>query len=817
MPVGNRARGRPAMLHLLMVGVAFLAACGDGSRALETDGLQLAIAPDGSVRGMVDRRTGIDHLGTAPSTPLLRLGVDDSMLVPSSAVWQADGRQVALTYPGGLGAVVGVDQHGSHLSFELLSVSDPDTVAVAVWGPFPTDLADTIGETVGVVRGGGYAIGLQALNIKTLGGYPWNADDHLPQLDAFEQDDPDDLSGGKRGVLYSVEAARPTHDGSSLQAYCRNRSRPRVISNMGRARFVAPPFDDGGLVGCKIALFGVPTAEALATIGQIELAEQLPHPMLDDEWVKTNPAASAAYIILPFTEATFDSALAVTKRAGLRYLYHPGPFATWGHFRLDSAAFPHGIAGLRALSDRAAEQGIWIGVHTLSNFITTNDPYVTPIPDPRLAVVGRSALTEAVSPSAKVLPITDTTWFTEQPDNLHAAVIGQEIVRYGAVSASPPWRLLEVERGAYGTRASAHAAGDSVGKLLDHGYKVFLGNADLSREMATTLADLFNRAGLRQISFDGLEGNSSTGLGNYGEALFTTTWFDHLNDTIKRHYIADASRPGHYFWHIYTRMNWGEPWYAGFRESQTEYRLKNQAYFRRNYMPGMLGWFSLTPGTSIEDVDWMLARSAGFDAGYAFNLSLGVLAENGLSEQILAHLGEWERARFGEAFTAEQKLRMQDPNREFHLEPAGEGSWDFSEVHVTRLSHQSHDRQPGEPSATSVTLENPGPEQPLTMLISAADGAVRRIRGTIDGVRPFALAGTLRPGEVLRIDGGATAAVFDAHWKLQRRVAIDPAAFVLAPGSHMLEIDADVDGGADAAMKVELRLSGVAERIMAHP
>ena len=69
-------------------------------------------------------------------------------------------------------------------------------------------------------------------------------------------------------------------------------------------------------------------------------------------------------------------------------------------------------------------------------------------------------------------------------------------------------------------------------------------------------------------------------------------------------------------------FDWGEPWYGGFRESQTEYRFKNQAYFKRNYMPGMLGWFKMTPETSIEDIEWLLARASGYDAGYAFVASL---------------------------------------------------------------------------------------------------------------------------------------------------------------------------------------------------
>ncbi len=130
--------------------------------------------------------------------------------------------------------------------------------------------------------------------------------------------------------------------------------------------------------------------------------------------------------------------------------------------------------------------------------------------------------------------------------------------------------------------------------LADHAYKVFLTDAELTEEVAKNIAELYNQTGLRQISFDGLEGNRSTGMGNYGEILMTTTWYDNLDENIKSHLIADASRTSHYFWHIYSRMNWGEPWYAGFRESQTEYRFKNQKYFERNLMPGMLGWFLMT-------------------------------------------------------------------------------------------------------------------------------------------------------------------------------------------------------------------------------
>ena len=47
--------------------------------------------------------------------------------------------------------------------------------------------------------------------------------------------------------------ALETDFGSTIQAYVRNRSEDRVIENWGHPRFVAPAFEDGGIVGSAIA------------------------------------------------------------------------------------------------------------------------------------------------------------------------------------------------------------------------------------------------------------------------------------------------------------------------------------------------------------------------------------------------------------------------------------------------------------------------------------------------------------------------------------------------------------------------------------
>jgi hypothetical protein len=779
-----------------------------GSLRLEVDGR-------GRIVALVDKNTGLDYRADAVESPLLSVQLGGVLHPPHSFAWEPEGEIATLGYPEDITAKFRVTRKSTHLTLELISIDPVAPVGLVVWGPYATTISDTIGETVGVVRDAIFAMGIQALNPKTLGGLPWRDNDFPPQIDLFESGDYSDLSEeGKRHVLYRVEAAKPEDFGSTLQAYCRDRSHERLIANWNHDLYAAPRFEDGGVIGTKIALFGTRTEQLLETIGTIEVEEGLPHPMIDGEWGKTARSASAAYLILDFGEEDIDEALQWTKRAGLRYLYHPEPFQSWGHFPLREDRFPNRRAGLRRCVERAAEAGVYLGVHTLSNFITTNDRYVTPVPDPRLAKVGTSSLTETVDERATEIPVAAPDFFAQdRNNNLRTVQIGDELIQYRAVSEGAPWRLLDCQRGAFGTTAAPHAAGDDVALLADHGYRVFLTNAGLGREVATNIAQLFNETGLRQISFDGLEGNQSTGMGNYGEVLFTNTWYEHLADDIRRHYIADASRTSHFFWHIYTRMNWGEPWYAGFRESQTEYRLKNQPYFRRNLMPGMLGWFRMTPATTIEDVEWMLARSAAFDAGYSFVTSYEALNGNGFTDRILDAIGLWERARMAGVFTSDQKRRMEDVGNEFHLEATGPGAWQLVQIYPQVFRHERGARQPGEPLFSAFSFENPGDEQTLQWILTAEDGEVSDVRISLGEREALPLPVRLREGWSLRYEGGAEVTIRDENHGRIGVLAVDEAAFRVGPGRHTVTLGGRLEPTEEAKARLEIRPRGRAESV----
>ncbi|NVJ85245.1 MAG: hypothetical protein HWE15_03010 [Algoriphagus sp.] len=807
----------PFKLRLaVLMSLIFLSACRDqeSNIQLRSENLVIKIGSKGELRGLTNPQTQKDYLPSGQKSSLIQLKTEQGIIQPQAVRWNND--RLVFDFQNDTQITIQVEQKTSHITFEVVEANGSDQIEWLAWGPIPTSIDQIIGETIGVVRDQVFAIGIQSLNPKTLGGYPWRDNDTTPEIDIFEQEDYSDLDEkGKRMVLYRVEAAKPEDFGSTLQAYVRNRNSERIVENLNHEHFLSPTFEDSGIIGSKIALFGSPSENTLETIGIIEVEESLPHPIIDGEWGKTSKSASSAYLIYNFSEKTIDKAISLVQKAGLNYLYHDGPFKNWGHFELDPTSFPNGWESLKACIDKAEKEGIHVGVHTLSNFITTNDPYVTPVPDDRLGVVGYSELAASIDSEQTEIPIESSDFFNQYQNNhLKTVKIGKELIRYGSVSESSPWKLLDCERGAWGTEKASHMKRDQVSKLADHAYKVFLTNPELSIEMAKKLADLYNSSGLRQISFDGLEGNRSTGMGNYGEILFTTTWWNNLSEEVKSHMVIDASRTTHYFWHIYSRMNWGEPWYAGFRESQTEYRLKNQAYFQRNLMPGMLGWFSMRPNTTVEDVEWMLARSAAFDAGYAFVVREEALQANGQADQIFQLIGDWEKLRMAEAFSEAQKERMKDIQNEFHLESIGENSWNLSQIHTSRFNHQSKIRQPGEPLFTSHQFTNPVGETVLHFILNADDAQVSDIVLELNNSKTFTLPVSLQKGESLRYEGGEFGTVLDQNLNIKRTVKIDPRTFKLNPGNQTISIDcAFQNGGENAQIKVELRIPDEPETI----
>lgn len=687
---------------------------------LKTRSTQIGIDNTGHFSSIRVEGKDILHAG---KYPLVTVCADNKLITPTKMT--ASGNQLKLTMSDG--GTITLKHKESDVCITLEATNVPDKYEVLLFGPLAVTIHDVVGDVVGVAQGDGLAFGMQALNIKTNAGIPDEYGKLVTETYGYS---------GKSAELSVASipayklAAADISDGTvfHFSARRRNKQEYRQVQQIEKSLVLPVEGEDGPIKGAKIAFFGSKNTDALARIGEIEVEQGLPHPLFDGEWGKTSRAAMKSYLISDFSEDNFDMILDKAKRAGFEYVYHSGPFLDWGHFNWDPKFTKGGDEGVKKMVDKAKAQGIAVGVHTLSNFTTTNDAYVTPIPSEHLLKQGVLTLTSDLDKEQTAIKIKKSDLFS-MPMSLNAMQIDKELITYGSMEDQGDTYLLkDCKRGAYGTTASAHAQKTPLYKLWDYPYKTLFPDLVLQDKFADRLAEIMNKTGLRQISFDGLEGCSYTGQDEYANSRFVTCFYNQLNHNV----LNDASRLSHNLWHIHTRMNWGEPWGEAMRTGQVENRIKNQHFFQRNLFPRMLGWFLIRLAdrnfecSTLEDLEWALSESAGFDAGYAMTINSNTLRRHGQIDKLLEAIKNWDKLREAQAFSDEQKARLKDPQTEWHLEKTDEQTYNLYPLSISKhFRCNMAEMQPGQPGGADWSWSSPYESAYAIRLKVDGDGTIK--------------------------------------------------------------------------------------------
>ena len=151
----------------------------------------------------------------------------------------------------------------------------------------------------------------------------------------------------------------------------------------------------------------------------------------------------------------------------------------------------------------------------MAGTIDPTDPYVTPVPDPRLAKVHKGSLKTAAGPADIRLELCDAPTTLPgapgytPPNGLEGSImlIDSEIISFATINIGQP-ALQGVTRGKFGTKPAAHAAGAAVYQLiLGCSGDVFLPDpfSDLTDEIATNMIRVYKGAGFEYLYLDGLD------------------------------------------------------------------------------------------------------------------------------------------------------------------------------------------------------------------------------------------------------------------------------------------------------------------------
>ncbi len=621
--------------------------------------MNLHFSENGTLTAICHGKTVID---ASPVGTAYKAGI---LYAPVSADVAA--HEVRLHFPvGDVRLGVHYDDAVTHARLTLLEAPDLDAF---VFGPYIATDAVKYGELVGAGwRADGSAVCIQSLNPKTVGGC------HL----SVGESRTDYIVPHNQNAEANNVATRNADGTITLQCTVEDMSRPTLGENN---RWIAGvEGEDGLLAGASVALTAADSPEELLGILEsIELAYGLPHPTIDGEWNKTSPKTSEIYFVI--NSGTPERQVELAERAGIRCVYFSDPFKSWGHFDINRDIYPGGLDEFREFIAYCRSHGVDTGFHTLSNFLHTHDPYVSPVPHKELLIRDKTVLCADITEADTVLPIRDRNSYGE-PSALNALRIDDELITFDTLDGDN-LRLLGCKRGAFGTSVTAHKAGTEVHRLWEYSYCTLFPSLALQGEVAENIGRMIRQTGIRRMSFDGIEGCCYTGRGEYACSEFVRRVFEAADCE----FICDASRGSHYRWHAHSYFNWGEPWWEDDRRGgMYNYRAGNQEFFRANLLPGMLGWYKIWNAdgafepTTPEVMEYILSRNVAFDAGSCICIDDEANGMLGLYLDMVRLWGEFRKAG---VVTEDVKARMREKKTDWHLEKT-EDAWLLTELEVTK-------------------------------------------------------------------------------------------------------------------------------------
>ncbi|WP_419992737.1 Ig domain-containing protein [Streptomyces boninensis] len=622
----------------------------------------------GTVVSLTDIRNGREYLAEGKSASLISVVVDGKQIRPTRvAITDRGGSLLRFTNDrAGVTVDVRAVTKGIYTTLKAVKVKGPAAgdLQTLLWGPYATSVQETVGESVGVVRNGDFALGLRPLTDRTEGAWPQEYQDF-----GWENEVAGNPSDLQVAPHEEWSAAGRTPWGSVLRAFTYDYTKERSRATKDGYRIpVGPLPDDQGLIaGSRIALFGAAPDLTPTVLSAIAAGEDLPYPTQNGQWQKTAQASSQSFLVLgDLNSGNIPAAADLAKAAGIGYIYSlpnaVGPWQTTGHYQFNSS-LGGDDAGAAAAVKAAEAKGVHLGVHTISDFISTDDAYVTAA-DPRLALGGRARLGSALNATDTTLVLDDNALLADGGPHGKVLRIGDEFVEYATVTQSgsgDKWELTGVKRAQWGSSAAAHAAGDTAARVLVNSYNGAIGGEAIIREIADRLATAWNTTGIRASSYDGVESASESGWGAYGMARLVNGTYE--GTARKDGYITETSRMSSNTWDALTRASWGE---VG--STSWEQVFINNDFYRANFLPGMLGWISLKSSEGLVSIEAKMARAASLNAGVGFQGRVADLTEGGdQALRILDAIKQWDMARNLGAFSDAQKERLRDTNKNWHL------------------------------------------------------------------------------------------------------------------------------------------------------
>jgi len=498
---------------------------------------------------------------------------------------------------------------------------------------------------------------------------------------------------------------------------------PRATS-----RLQATCYSRFGFAGTRVALIGCPQAE-LRRVMQTVVSEtpELPHSRLGGPWALDAPQNYGSYLMTSrMTEQDVDQWIRLAHDLGMRQIdFHGGSAFRFGDFEPNPKFYPQGRASLKAVIDKLHSAGILVGLHTYAFFIDKRCPWVTPVPDPRLAKDATFTLAAPLAERETTVAVDESTtgmsnvtgFFVRNSVTLQ---VDDELITYTDVSQQAPFQFTGCKRGAHGTRVAAHRKGAKVHHLREcFGLFVPDGDSSLLTEVAARTAALYNDCGFDMIYLDALDGEDVIAGAKNGWHYGSRFTFE-ICRRLHRPAIMEMSTFHHHLWYVRSRIGaWDYP--SRSHKKFIDIHCASNDAARQMFMPANLGWWAfrtwggaLAEPTFTDDIEYLCSKALANDSSIEISLSPQAMRQTPSLARLAAIVKQYEDLRLAKHFSATVKDLLRTPGDEFSLERTPAGQWQFR-----RMQYDKHKVLGLDGHSDRWTAVNRFARQPLGLRIEA--------------------------------------------------------------------------------------------------
>jgi len=455
-----------------------------------------------------------------------------------------------------------------------------------------------------------------------------------------------------------------------------------------------------GFAGAKVAIIGCPQDELRQVMQEVvSNAEELPHSSIGGPWALDAEISKGSYLfnLGDLSEDKVDDWIQLVQSLGVNQIdFHGGSSFRFGDCRPNPETYPRGLASLRAVTDKLHEAGIMSGLHTYAFFIDKSCPWVTPVPDPRLAKDATFTLAEHLTTDSNQVPVVESTqdmsaitgFFVRNSVTLQ---IDDELITYKDISKEPPYAFTNCQRGAYGTKPAPHGKEAKVHHLKEcFGLFVPDGDSTLLSEVAAKTAEAFNEGGFDMMYMDALDGEDILGGSengwHYGSKYVFEIW-----KNLQRPAAMEMSTFHHHLWYVRSRLGaWDHPTRSHKRFIDIHCTANEDC--RRMFLPGQLGWWAFKTWsnqqgepTYADDIEYLCGKCLGTDTGLAI---MGINPDNVSDIPALPRLADimkrYENLRHANYFPESVKAKLRVPGDEFKLIHTSDEEWKLRPIQYSK-------------------------------------------------------------------------------------------------------------------------------------